>query len=89
MTRGGAWLGRGEDAACERLDRGTDESLVCPAFGCEAPVPKGKWCGRHWRMIPRRLQLRIYHAKTPEQRAGAIAEARDAVERAEFGGRLL
>jgi len=61
----------------------------CLAVGCVADVPEGRdWCGPHWRLIPKRLQTRLYHARGPERRR-LFDEARQAVEQAEFGGRLL
>ncbi len=63
---------------------------ACHAIGCATPIPAGRdWCSFHWRMIPRRLQARIYHAKTAEEKQAAQAAARQAVECAEFGERLL
>ncbi|KWU24721.1 hypothetical protein AS149_31745 [Burkholderia cenocepacia] len=34
---------------------------TCHAKGCAVPVhPEKLMCGRHWRMVPRRLQLAVW-----------------------------
>lgn len=62
---------------------------LCLAAQCQAEVPPGRnWCARHYALIPAKLKARLWHA-TGGEHARLLSEARDAVETAEFGGRLL
>lgn len=41
---------------------------TCHAHGCAVPVPpKMLMCGRHWRMVPREIQLQVWRAYVPGQ----------------------
>lgn len=72
---------------------------TCHAAGCSTTVePKLLMCLRHWRKVPRDLQRAVWRAyragqeidKNPSRDYLAAAQAAiRAVERAEFGGRLL
>jgi len=41
---------------------------TCHAIGCETPViPEYLMCLRHWRMVPRKIQLAVYRHYRPGQ----------------------
>ncbi len=63
---------------------------ICMAVGCGEEVPDTRdWCSRHYAMIPDKLKAPIWHAKTERQKAEALAAAKSALEKREFGERLL
>lgn len=41
---------------------------TCHAIGCSTPTPPRMWgCGRHWGMVPRRLQVKLWRVYVPGQ----------------------
>lgn len=45
-----------------------DPPHTCHAEGCETTVPpKLLMCGRHWRMVPRPVQMLVWNAYVPGQ----------------------
>ena len=64
----------------------------CPATGC-TEILEEQWkfmCGPHWHLIPAELQKTLNRRDLSELvRQLTIEGAIAAVERAEFGGRLL
>jgi hypothetical protein len=41
---------------------------VCHAVGCQVRCkPEYLMCGRHWRMVPRRLQVKVWATYQPGQ----------------------
>lgn len=47
---------------------GATVTHTCHAKGCETPVPpKLLMCAKHWRMVPREIQLRIWKHYRPGQ----------------------
>lgn len=66
------------------------EATECLAEGCAAPAtPDKPWCGRHWAMLPSRLQALFYHRRRGPLAERATAECKEFLARAEFGARLL
>lgn len=54
----------------------------CHWPGCDRQVPPAKWgCLRHWRMLPRSLQQRIWRAYQPGQET-TLTPSREYVEAA-------
>jgi hypothetical protein len=52
---------------------------VCPAEGCETVIGRVFMCSRHWRMVPRPLQLAIYETHESGARAAYVANCREAI----------
>lgn len=65
---------------------------TCRAIGCAEP-PDEPWkimCGPHWHKVPEPIQREVNRqSATSRERKAAIERAIAAVERAEFGARLL
>lgn len=54
----------------------------CHWPGCEAQVPPAKWgCLKHWRMLPKELQNRIWRAYRPGQEH-TLTPSRDYIDAA-------
>jgi hypothetical protein len=52
---------------CGRI-AGPPPRHACHAVGCDVAVPpKMLFCLRHWRMVPRELQRRVWRAYVPGQ----------------------
>jgi hypothetical protein len=64
----------------------------CPAIGCSEQLEED-WkvmCGSHWHLVPAEIQRVINRPNVSQLVRGRLVdEAIKAVERAEFGGRLL
>jgi hypothetical protein len=55
-------------ARCRLCGRVAGPEHVCHAEGCNTPVPpKMLMCLKHWRMVPRDLQRRVWAAYVPGQ----------------------
>lgn len=58
--------------------------MRCPVEGCETTVPSSHlMCARHWRMVPKLLQGRVYRAwreRGIAQRSGDLAALRAACD---------
>ena len=63
---------------------------TCIAVGCDQEIPSNRdWCARHYALIPEKLKPPIWHAKSEREKALALLDAKAAVEKIEFGDRLL
>lgn len=62
--------------------------IVCCAKGCTATGPR-PFCQFHWELVPKPLKTEWYHRDPTANHVPLLSRMIAAVERAQFGERLL
>jgi hypothetical protein len=69
-------------------DAGTRRPGTCHALGCSAATPQ-PFCAFHWELVPQGLKTAWRHRDRAAPRKPLVSRMIAAVERAQFGERLL